>query len=141
MNSAFTIAVHSLVFLASLPDRMASSEEIANQVFTHPARVRKIMSCLRNEGYVKTKEGIGGGYIFECEPGAVTLGNIYRSISCNALKLHWCSNEASETCLVSTHIQDVMNHIFNEAENHFIAYLDHITIESILHKIKVKQVF
>ncbi|MDF2719721.1 MAG: hypothetical protein K0R28_6646, partial [Paenibacillus sp.] len=29
MNSEFTVAVHSLVFLAYLPDHMASSELIA----------------------------------------------------------------------------------------------------------------
>lgn len=59
MNSEFTIAVHSLVFLANLPDHMATSEEIATNVSTHSARIRKVMGFLRKAGYVTTKEGIG----------------------------------------------------------------------------------
>ena len=46
MNSEFTIAVHSLVLLAYLPERMASSETIAENVQTNPARIRKVMGVL-----------------------------------------------------------------------------------------------
>ena len=46
MNSEFTIAVHSLVLLAHLPDHMATSEEIAANVSTHSARIRKVMGFL-----------------------------------------------------------------------------------------------
>ena len=55
MNSEFTIAVHSLVFLAHLPDHMATSEEIAVNVSTHSARIRKVMGFLRKAGYVSNE--------------------------------------------------------------------------------------
>lgn len=136
MNSEFTIAVHSLVFLAYLPDKMASSELIAKNVSTHPARIRKIMSCLRKNGFVKTKEGIGGGYILNCNPEEVSLGQLYRSVSCGTLKPHWCTGDPEQACLVSANIQGVMDHIFTEAELYFEKYLDQITISSVLEKIK-----
>jgi Rrf2 family protein len=136
VNSEFTIAVHSLVFLAYLPDHMASSELIAKNVSTHPARIRKIMSCLRKNGFVKTKEGIGGGYILNCNPQEITLAQIYRTVSCGTLKPHWCTGDPEQACLISSNIQVVMDQIFNEAEVYFEKYLDQITISSVLEKIK-----
>lgn len=112
MNSEFTVAVHSLALLAYLPDHMASSERIARNVATNPTRIRKIMSTLRKHGFVKTKEGIGGGYILNCVPNEVTLAQIYRALSGGTLKPHWCSGNPEEDCLVSANIQAVMDHFF-----------------------------
>jgi Rrf2 family protein len=136
VNSEFTVAVHSLVFLANLPDHMASSEVIAKNVSTNPARIRKIMSCLRKNGFVKTKEGIGGGYILNGDPQKITLAQIYRAVSCGTIKPHWCTGDPEETCLISSNIQAVMDEIFNEAEVYLEKYLDQVTIDSVLKKIK-----
>jgi Rrf2 family protein len=136
VNSEFTIAVHSLVFLAYLPDHMASSELIAHNVSTNPARIRKIMSCLRKNGIVKTKEGVGGGYILNRDPGNITLAQIYRTVSCGTIKPHGCTGDPEEKCLVSSNIQAVMDEIFDKADAYFEKYLNQITIESVLKKIK-----
>ncbi|WP_028403321.1 RrF2 family transcriptional regulator [Ectobacillus panaciterrae] len=135
MNSEFTIAVHSLVFLAYLPDHMASSELIAKNVSTNPARIRKIMSRLRKNGFVKTKEGNGGGYILNCNPQETTLAQIYRTVSCG-IKPNWCTGDPEEACLISSNTQAVMDQIFNEAEDYLETYLEKITIYSVLEKIK-----
>ncbi|UOY93330.1 Rrf2 family transcriptional regulator [Ectobacillus sp. JY-23] len=137
MNSEFTIAVHSLVYLAYVPEHMASSEQIAKNVATHPARIRKIMSCLRKNGFVRTKEGIGGGYILSCNPNETTLAQVYRAVSYGTLKPHWCTGDPEQTCLVSANIQTVMDGIFADAESYFEAYLHGITIHSVLEKIKL----
>ncbi|MCA0758207.1 Rrf2 family transcriptional regulator [Paenibacillus sp. N4] len=136
MNSEFTVAVHSLVLLAYLPEHMASSETIARNVDTNPTRIRKIMSILKKNGYVKTKEGIGGGYILDCEPEEVTLAEIYRTLSGGTLKPHWCSGNPEESCLVSANIQNVMDHFFYEAERHFEAYLERNTLQTVLDRIR-----
>ncbi|EDL66731.1 possible transcriptional regulator (rrf2 family protein) [Bacillus sp. SG-1] len=136
VNSEFTIAVHSLVYLAYLPDHMASSQAIAQNVATNPVRVRKIMSCLRDTGFVKTKEGTGGGYTLTAEPGDITLGQVYRSVSYGAIKPTWCKGEREESCLISTNIQEVVNGIFTEADQYFAEYLDKTTIESVLNQIR-----
>ncbi|PLR85312.1 RrF2 family transcriptional regulator [Bacillus sp. V33-4] len=136
MNSEFTIAVHSLVYLAYLPGRMASSELISKNVSTHPARIRKVMSCLRKNGFVKTKEGIGGGYILNSNPHEVTLAQIYRAISHGAVKPHGCTGDPEQDCPISSNIPEVMDEIFNEAEVSLVKYLDQVTIHSVLEKIK-----
>jgi len=136
VNSDFTIAVHSLVYLAYLPDHMASSDSIAKNVCTNAARIRKIMSHLRKNGFVKTKEGIGGGYILACNPHKVTLAEIYRTVSQGSLKPHWCTGDPEQKCLVSSNTQSVMDEIINEAELYFEKHLEKNTIESVLEKIK-----
>lgn len=136
MNSDFTIAVHSLVYLSYIPDHMASSYSIATNVCTNAARIRKIMSCLRNHRFVKTKEGIGGGYILDCNPKEVTLGDIYRTVSHGSLKPNWCTGNPEESCLISSNTQLVMDEIFNEAELYFEKYLENISLNDVLEKIK-----
>ncbi|WP_424767615.1 RrF2 family transcriptional regulator [Paenibacillus sp. sgz302251] len=136
MNSEFTVAVHSLMLLAYLPDHMASSEAIARNVGTNPTRIRKVMSILRKHGFVTTKEGIGGGYILNCEPQEVTLADIYRALSGGTLKPHWCSGNPEEDCVISANIQGVMDHFFHEAEQHYVAYLEQNTLQTALDKIK-----
>ncbi|WP_456274967.1 Rrf2 family transcriptional regulator [Bacillus sp. AK031] len=136
MNSEFTIAVHSLVYLAYLPDHMASSQAIAHNVATNPVRIRKIMSLLRGSGFIKTKEGTGGGYTLTADPEELTLGQVYRSVSMGAIKPAWCKGEREESCLISTNIQEVVDGIFFDADQYFADYLDKTTIQSVLNKIK-----
>jgi Rrf2 family protein len=139
MNSEFTVAVHSLVLLAYLPEHMASSETIARNVSTNPTRIRKIMSILRKHGFVSTKEGIGGGYILNCEPQQVTLAEVYRAFGGGALKPHWCSGNPDEECLVSANIEGVMDHFFHEAEQYYVSYLEQNTIQTVLERIRLCQ--
>ncbi|PYI50845.1 RrF2 family transcriptional regulator [Paenibacillus flagellatus] len=139
MNSEFTIAVHSLVFLASRPDRMATSEMIAHNVNTHPSRVRKVMSCLRKQGYISTKEGIGGGYLFDGDPEQVTLAAIYRATSIGSIKPGWCSGNDEESCMVACNMADVMDRIFCEAEQQLLTYLQQMTIAGVLEQVRAAQ--
>ncbi|MDQ1145997.1 Rrf2 family protein [Bacillus sp. SORGH_AS 510] len=136
MNSDFVIALHSLVLLANLPNQMANSEVIAENVCTNPARIRKIMSTLRKSGYVKTKEGIGGGYVLECDPEITTLSQIYQAMSVGSLKPNWCTGDPEKACVISSNTQVVMDNIFTEAEMHLQSYLKQVTISNVLERIK-----
>lgn len=129
--------MHSLVYLAYLPDHMASSEVIATNVCTNAARIRKIMSSLRNNKFVKTKEGVGGGYILDCNPKKISLAEIYRTVSRGSLKPNWCTGDPEQDCVVSSNAQVVMDQIFTEAEVYVEKYLEHITLSSVLERIKL----
>ncbi|UUZ92222.1 Rrf2 family transcriptional regulator [Paenibacillus sp. P25] len=139
MNSEFTIAVHSLVLLAYRPDHMATSDMIAHNVCTHPARVRKVMSCLRKMGYVATKEGGGGGYLLSCDPEVVTLAEIYRTTSIGSIKPAWCSGDVEQDCMVACNMAEVMEEIFTEAEQQLLNYLQHLTVSHVLERLRVTQ--
>ena len=62
MTSDFSVAVHALVYLGH-QEATVSSEVIAKNVCTHPARYAKIMAKLGKAGMVYAHEGkAGGGY-------------------------------------------------------------------------------
>lgn len=139
MNSEFTIAVHSLVLLAYRPDRMATSDMIAHNVNTHPSRVRKVMSCLRKQGYIVTKEGIGGGYMLNCNPEDVSLAEIYRATSIGSMKPSWCSGKEDMECMVACNMAEVMEHIFCDAEQQLLTYLEQTKISGVLERVRATQ--
>lgn len=139
MNSEFIIAVHSLVLLAHKPDGMASSEEIAANVCTHPARVRKVLGFLRKNGYVTTREGSGGGYRLCIDPSDMTLADIYRTMAAGAIKPNWCSGNPDMDCMVGSNMQEVMNDVFCGAERQLESYFQGITIGQMLSRIKACQ--
>lgn len=135
MNSEFTIAVHSLVYLAYLPERMASSEMIAENLGTHSARVRKVMSGLRRSGYVETREGSGGGYRLTIDPSSVTLADIYRVMAQGSLIPSWCSGNPEMDCVVGSNMNQVMFGIFCTAEKQLENHFSAITIHDVLKQI------
>ncbi|MBH5320532.1 Rrf2 family transcriptional regulator [Paenibacillus sp. GSMTC-2017] len=135
MNSEFTIAVHSLVYLAYLPEKMASSDMIADNVGTHSARVRKVMSGLRRSSFVETREGSGGGYRLTIDPKAVTLADIYRVMAQGSLIPSWCSGNPGMDCLVGSNMNQVMTGIFCTAEKKLEEHLSGITIQDVLKQI------
>ena len=75
MTSDYCVAVHALVYL-NHKAKVLSSEELAENICTNPARVRKVMAKLKKAGFVKTKEGSEGGYLFDQDADQVTLDQI-----------------------------------------------------------------
>jgi len=135
VNSEFTIAVHSLVYLANLPDNMASSEMIADNVGTHSARIRKVMSGMRRSGFVNTREGSGGGYRLTIDPNTVTLADIYRVMAQGSLIPSWCSGNPDGDCMVGSNMNSVMYGIFCTAEKKLEEHFSDITISDVLKQI------
>lgn len=135
MNSEYTIAVHCMVYLASLPERMANSEAIADNVCTHAARIRKVMGLLKRGGYVQTKEGIGGGFYLDCQPEEVNLGELYRIVCFGSMKPGWCSGNTETDCAVAANISNVMDSIYYDAEQQLAKYLSRWTIKDVLNRV------
>lgn len=139
MNSEFVIAVHSLVLLAHRSDRMATSEEIAANVCTNPVRVRKVMSCLRKQGLVGTREGPGGGYRLLGSPDDVTLAEIYRALAAGSLAPNWCSGNPDMDCVVGSNMAEVMTAVFCGADQQLEQYFGQITIGGMLSQLIARQ--
>ncbi|MET3938649.1 Rrf2 family protein [Paenibacillus sp. PvP094] len=135
MNSEFTIAVHCLVFLSMKDECMANSEDLSHSVGTHPARVRKVLSVLRKNGYLTTKEGAHGGYLLSRPSEEIKLGELYRLVAGGSLGPNWCSGESGSNCIVSSNMQDVMGSIYDGGEDALTSYFDSISIEDVKHRI------
>lgn len=139
MNSEFTIAVHGLLYLGVREGRIANSEDIAESVTTHPARVRKVLSVLRKHRYVTTKEGAHGGYMLSSNPSDVRLGDLYRLFAFGSFAPHWRSGDESSNCVVSSNIKEVMGTIYEDGERVVEQYLDSITLEEVQKRLTNKE--
>ncbi|MGM7722210.1 Rrf2 family transcriptional regulator [uncultured Metabacillus sp.] len=130
MNSDFTLAIHSLTFLALQPDRMSTSDAISESAGVHPVRIRKVLSLLKKHGFIHSKEGTGGGFIFALDLSEVNLWDIYKITSEGALQPR-CP-ESNERCIVGANMQNVLFNIFLGAEEHLGEYLKDYTMKEVV---------
>ncbi len=130
MNSDFTLAIHSLTYLALQMDRMSTSDAISESAGVHPVRIRKVLSLLKKQGFIKSKEGTGGGFIFIRELSEINLWDIYRITSEGSLQPKCTAS--NEECLVGANMKSVLFHIFLGAEEQLGNYLKNYTIKDIV---------
>lgn len=115
MTSEFSVAVHALVYL-NHKACIISSEDLAKNICTNPARVRKVMARLKKAGLVRTKEGVEGGYLFEKDPASVTLRQIADALDVRFVSAAWRSGDTDMVCLVASGMAVIMDGIFAELD-------------------------
>ncbi len=114
MNGDFTLAVHALVCLNHKKETV-SSDVLADNICTHPARVRKVMAQLKKAKLVETKEGRqGGGYMFTLDAEAITLKDVAKAVSAMFVSSDWRSGSIDKECLVASGMGDIMDGIYME---------------------------
>jgi Rrf2 family protein len=133
LNSDFSIAVHCVAYLATRSEQRVTSEDIAQSVTVHPVRLRKILSLLRKEGIIFSKEGAKGGFSLKEKPENITLDKIFMITSEGTL-LPKCP-EGNENCIVGKNLSSILLNIFEDAEEHLMNYLKRITIQDIMNEI------
>ena len=134
MNSEFSVAVHSLVFLNHRGTTL-SSEELAKNVCTNPARIRKIMAKLKKAELVATKEGIDGGYHFIRDPSTVTLREVSEALEMRFVSATWQSGDTDMKCLIASGMAPIMDDIYGQLDQLCQVHLDSITIQMIENRI------
>lgn len=78
-DSRMSRMLHVLIHMDRHVDR-ATSEELSKMLGTNPVVVRRMMSGLREKGYVTSEKGHGGGWELACDLDAITLMDVYRAI-------------------------------------------------------------
>lgn len=115
MTAEFIVAVHAIEFLNHM-QRALSSEEIAKNVCTNPARVRKVLHKLKNAGLVESKNGAEGGYAFTADAGQVTLLDIFNAVGDRFVKVSWRSGDAEMDCPIASGMAPIMDEVFSELD-------------------------
>ena len=134
MTSEFTVAIHGLVYLHHR-GVTASSEVLAQNICTNPARVRKVMAKLKKAGLVDTKEGAVGGYQSARAPETVTLCEIAEALGERFVCSSWHSGGKDLPCLVASGMAGVMDALYQELDTLCRQRLSHITLADVAHKI------
>ncbi len=130
MNSEFCVAVHGLVFL-NLKGQCLSSEALAENICTNPARVRKVMAKLKKAGLVSTKEGSDGGYSLEKAAGEISLRQVSGALEIQFVSSHWRSGSQDMDCMVASGMADVMDYIYSGLDALCQKRLEAVTIADV----------
>lgn len=133
-NSSFNIAVHALVYLNHM-EKVLSSEELAQNVCTNPVLIRKVMSKLKKAGFVDTKGGNNGGYIFIADADKLTLEQIAAAIDAKFVGSPWRSGDMNKACLIASGMGEIMQNIYRQLDEKCKKSLHGITVADIDRKI------
>ena len=130
MTSEFSIAVHALVYLNHMAKPL-TSEVLAKNVCTNPARLRKVLAKLKTAGLVDTREGSEGGSSFDKDPQSVTLEQICLAVGEPVAECRFRTGSVDMDCLVASGMGDVMDGIFAELNRLCLKRLGEITVKDI----------
>ena len=104
-----------------------TSEVLARAMNTNPVVVRRIMAGLRDQGYVRSEKGHGGGWRLGRDLSEVTLRDIY--IALDSPSLLALGNRADAPgCLVEQAVNAALARTFDEAEALLLSRFAEVTL-------------
>lgn len=128
-DSKLSGVLHVLLHMIGA-EKPATSEELAKAMMTNPVVIRRVLGGLRDEGFVKSEKGHGGGWTIACDPAATTLADIYRAVGAPAI-LAMGHRTESPGCLVEQAVNAALNDAFREVEATLMAHLGGITLAAL----------
>ncbi len=105
----------------------ATSERLAKAMDTNPVVIRRIMAGLRDQGYVQSEKGHGGGWTLCCDLSKVTLRDIYTALGSPSLLAMGHRTEAPG-CRVEQAVNAALGQAFHDAEALLLSRLGEVTL-------------
>lgn len=111
-------------------DKPLTSEQLAKALDSNPVVIRRIMAGLRNQGYVHSEKGHGGGWSLARDLSEVTLRDIYTALGSPALLAIGNRTEAPN-CLVEQAVNGALTKSFEDAEELLLSRLEEVTLSTL----------
>lgn len=134
MNSDFCVAVHALVYL-NHKARVLTSEELADNICTNPARVRRVLAKLKKKNLVETKEGHVGGYRFVGQASQIRLSQVAQALELRFVDPGWRSGDSKMACLVASSMANVLDGVFEDLNLQCVVRFQEISIADLAQRI------
>ena len=128
-DSKLSDVLHILLHMAEA-DSPVTSEALAKMMQTNPVVVRRILAGLREQGYVKSEKGHGGGWQLSCDLNAVTLYDLYIALGKPVVLAIGNRNDAPG-CLVEEAVNTLMNQAYRDAEALLLARFREVTLAAL----------
>lgn len=113
-DSRLSGVLHVLLHMAER-DGPVTSDTLAKAMSTNPVVVRRVMSGLREQGYVRSEKGHGGGWTLAPGWQRVTLREIYDALGEPSLLAVGNRTEMPD-CLVEKAVNAALESAFRDAE-------------------------
>lgn len=124
-NGQLSRVLHILMHL-SLKRGPVTSADLARSIDANAVVVRQIMAGLREQGYVESAKGHGGGWVLSCDPAKVNLRHIYRALGSPPLLA--LESPGTTECRVAQSVNAVLSRSYQEAESALLAGLEQVTL-------------
>jgi Rrf2 family protein len=80
LNNRFATSIHALVVLATDPEKLHRSEDVARALHTNPVVVRRIFLRMQAAGLLVSHKGPSGGSTLARPAKEITLRDIHRAL-------------------------------------------------------------
>ncbi|HEX2884943.1 Rrf2 family transcriptional regulator [Vineibacter terrae] len=104
-----------------------TSQTLAKAMGTNPVVIRRVMAGLREQGYVRSEKGHGGGWTLARDLAEITLRDIYDAIGRPSL-LAIGNRTESPDCLVEQAVNAALDTAFQDAQALLLARLGDVTL-------------
>jgi Rrf2 family protein len=128
-DSRLSGVLHVLLHMAE-QSGPATSEVLAKAMSTNPVVIRRIMAGLREQGYVRSEKGHGGGWTLARDLAEITLRDIYDALGRPSLLAMGNRTEAPG-CLVEQAVNTALDKAFHDAEALLLARLGEVTLAAL----------
>lgn len=113
-DSRLSGILHVLLHMAG-QEAPVTSERLAEIMRTNPVVIRRMLAGLRDQGYVRSEKGHGGGWTLDRDLASLTLLDIYRGIGSPSLFAIGHRNEVPG-CAVERAVNEALGSSLHEAE-------------------------
>ncbi|KYF54132.1 transcriptional regulator [Sorangium cellulosum] len=128
-DSRLSGVLHVLLHMAQHEGPL-TSEQMAKAMDTNPVVIRRVMAGLREQGYVRSEKGHGGGWSLACDLAKVTLRDIYTALGSPSL-LAIGNRTETPGCAVEEAVNAALGKSFEAAESLLLSRLGEVTLAAL----------
>ncbi|MBX3199768.1 MAG: Rrf2 family transcriptional regulator [Labilithrix sp.] len=128
-DSRLSGVLHVLLHMAQHEGPL-TSEQMAQAMDTNPVVIRRVMAGLREQGYVRSEKGHGGGWTLACDLSKVTLRDVYTALGSPSL-LAIGNRTETPGCLVEEAVNAALDKSFHDAEELLLARLGEVSLATL----------
>ncbi|MET0795485.1 MAG: Rrf2 family transcriptional regulator [Polyangiaceae bacterium] len=128
-DSRLSGVLHVLLHMAQ-KEGPVTSEVLAKAMDTNPVVLRRVMAGLRDQGYVRSEKGHGGGWTLACDLARVTLRDIYSALGSPSL-LAMGNRTETPDCVVEQATNAALRKSFEDAESRLLSRLGEVTLAAL----------
>jgi Rrf2 family protein len=104
-----------------------TSEVLAKAMHTNPVVLRRVMAGLRDQGFVRSEKGHGGGWTLARDLSEITLRDIYAALG-SPLLFAIGNRTDTPDCLVEQAVNAAVDATLRDAETLMLARLGDVTL-------------
>jgi Rrf2 family protein len=128
-DSRLSGVLHVLLHMAEYQEPV-TSEVLAKAMSTNPVVIRRILGGLREQGYVRSEKGHGGGWVLARALAEITLRDVYDALGRPSLFALGNRTEAP-VCLVEQAVNAALDSVLQDAEALLLSGLGKVTLAAL----------